>query len=249
MCTVTWWRAPHDGGYEVFFSRDELRTRGTATPPARADCRGVAYLAPADADHGGAWLLVNNRGVSLGVINHYPPDAAPVEEPRLSRGQLLCDLADVPSAAAVAARLAAAPLRRCRGFYLLAFGLGEQPRRWRWDTRVLHDESGLDPWPFLTASSFQGVEIAAHRRAVFVHDWAERGRLTPADLTQFHLHREPARPAWGILMDRPDARTLSFSHLAVGPRSEAVFSYAPRPAAAGTPPGPPVVARLPLLRP
>ncbi|MGA2052999.1 MAG: NRDE family protein [Opitutales bacterium] len=246
---MTWWRAPHAGGYEVFFSRDELRTRGSATPPAVAQRRGVAYLAPADADHGGAWLLVNARGVSLGLINHYPPGPAPRETPPLSRGQLLLEFADVPSAAAVADRLAAAPLRRCPGFYLLAFDLDEEPRRWRWDTRVLHDESKLEPWPFLTASSFQGVEIAAHRRALFVRDWAERHRLAPADLAQFHLHREPARPAWGILMDRPDARTVSFSHLSVGPRDEAVFSYSPRPAADGAPSGAPIVARLPLVRP
>jgi hypothetical protein len=248
MCTVTWWLAPSEGGYEVFFNRDELRTRGPATPPARAECRGLPYLAPADADHGGAWLLVNARGVTLGLVNHYPPDPVPPQPPRLSRGRLLLDLADSADLAAVAARLATAPLNRCPGFYLVAFGLAQAPRRWRWDTRVLQDESRLDPWPILTASSYQGVEIAAHRREVFARDWAKPGRLAPADLAQFHLYREPARPAWGVLMDRPDARTVSHSHLRVDPR-EAVFSYAPRPPADGAAPGPVVVARLPVNRP
>jgi hypothetical protein len=246
MCTVTWWRAPAGGGYEVFFSRDELRARGQATPPVPAESRGLPYLAPSDADHGGTWLLVNARGVTLGLVNHYPPNAAVPAQPRLSRGQLLRDLAGAPDLATVAKQLAAAPLNRCPGFFLVAFGIDESPRRWRWDTRVLHDESELEPWPFLTASSFQGAEIAAHRREVFVRDWAGRGRLTPADLAQFHLHREPARPAWGILMDRPDARTVSLSHLAIHPGCEAVFTYAERPPADGTPPGPPTITRLPL---
>ncbi len=249
MCTVTWWLAPPEGGYEVFFNRDELRTRGPATPPARAVCRGVPYLAPTDANHGGAWLLVNACGITLGLINHYPPNPAPPQPPQLSRGQLLCDLADVPDLAAVATRLAAAPLNHCPGFYLLAFGVAQPPRRWRWDTRVLHDETGLEPWPFLSASSYQGAEIAAHRREVFVRDWADPGRVAPADLAQFHLYRESSRPAWGVLMDRPDARTVSHSHLTVGPGGEAVFSYAPRPPAEGAVPGPVVVARLPLNRP
>jgi len=248
MCTVTWWLAPDLGGYELFFNRDERRSRGQASFPGFADCRNEAYLAPTDADHKGTWLLVNGHGVSLGLVNHYPPQSARGESPALSRGQLLRDLADVSSAAAVAERLAAAPLRRYAGFYLLALGLREPPRRWRWDTHTLLDETGVDPWPFLTSSSFRGAEIAAHRRELFGRMLAGKTTADPAQLEQFHRQREAEQPAWGILMDRPDARTVSLSHLIVGPNDAAVFTYATRSSRDGAPPGPPFVSRLPVRR-
>jgi hypothetical protein len=246
MCTVTWWRAPEAGGYELFFNRDERRARGPAAPPTRAECAGVPYLAPTDADQGGTWLLVNVHGVTLGLVNYYPDEPAPAEAPPLSRGLLLRELADVASVAAVGERLATSALRRCGGFYLLALGSGTSARRWRWDTRALRDESSFELWPFLSSSSFRGPEIAAHRRACFARECAGPGQLAPADLARFHLRREPDRPAWGILMDRPDARTVSVSHLTVEAGREAVFSYATRPAADGAPPEPPVELRLPL---
>jgi hypothetical protein len=249
MCTVTWWLAPDAGRYEIFFNRDELRSRGLAGPPVLSDQKGVSYLAPVDADHGGTWLLINAFGVTLGLVNHYPAGAAAPALPRLSRGQLLRDLADVPGASAVGDRLAKAPLNRCPSFYLVAFGLAEAPRRWRWDTHALHDESDLEPWPFLTGSSYESSAVPAHRRAIFIREWAERGRLAPADLAHFHRYREASRPAWGVLMDRPDARTVSYSHLTIGPAGEAVFAYSSRPPADGAPPAPAVIARLPLRKP
>ncbi|NUO80759.1 NRDE family protein [candidate division KSB1 bacterium] len=70
MCTVTWLQR-HEG-YEVFCNRDELKTRKPALPPRLAECNGVRYLAPIDNDGGGSWLGVNEFGVSLCLVNHYP---------------------------------------------------------------------------------------------------------------------------------------------------------------------------------
>jgi hypothetical protein len=246
MCTVTWWRAPEGVAYEVFFNRDERRTRGAAAPPFRDTCRGVNYLAPFDSDHGGTWLLVNTRGVTLALVNHYPADAVAPTPPMLSRGLLLRDLADAASADAAGRSLADNPPRRCQAFYLLAFGLGELPRRWRWDTRTWSEENVSPELPFFTSSSFCGEEIARHRQDLFANAWRDRGPLAPPDLMQFHVHREPARPAWGILMDRPDARTVSVSRVAVGPEPQAEFFYQPRPPADGAEPKPAITAQLNL---
>ncbi len=70
MCTVTWLQ--RDDGYEVFCNRDELRTRKPAQPPRLDERNGVRYLAPVDADAGGAWVGVNEFGLTLCLVNHYP---------------------------------------------------------------------------------------------------------------------------------------------------------------------------------
>lgn len=70
MCTITWLQ--REDGYEVFCNRDELKTRRPALPPRFAECAGVRYLAPIDVDGGGSWLGVNELGLSLCLINHYP---------------------------------------------------------------------------------------------------------------------------------------------------------------------------------
>ena len=63
MCTVTWHFI--NDGYELFFNRDELRTRAVAEPPTKATTRGVDYLAPTDPDAGGTWMALSRRGITV----------------------------------------------------------------------------------------------------------------------------------------------------------------------------------------
>ena len=67
MCTLTWRTA--GGGYEVFFNRDERRTRPPARPPAVHRAAGVSYVSPIDAEAGGTWLAVNELGTTLALEN------------------------------------------------------------------------------------------------------------------------------------------------------------------------------------
>ena len=88
MCTVSW-RVSREG-YDLFFNRDELNTRAPEVAPAIGQSEGVAFLAPRDGTSGGTWLLANDRGLTLGLLNDYGaswrPAAAVV---RVSRGQIV----------------------------------------------------------------------------------------------------------------------------------------------------------------
>ncbi len=245
MCTVTWWLAP-DGGYEVFFNRDERRTRGPAEAPALAHGQKVDYLAPTDADFGGTWLLVNAYGLTLALMNHYPVDPRKPVAPSRSRGQLPRKLADCATVAEVRALLNPVELSHYSACFLFAFERGKKPGKWMWDTRNLLEDAPAEPLPFFTSSSFRGEDVRRHRREVFAKNFAAKGLSDPANLEQFHLYQEKERPAFGILMDRSDARTVSFSHITVGSAQEVVFSYRPRAVGDGTLPEPAVVARLAL---
>ncbi|NIP92410.1 MAG: hypothetical protein GWO24_02620, partial [Akkermansiaceae bacterium] len=70
MCTLTWWRGTA-GSYEVFFNRDEKRTRSIADPPRVHERDGVRFLAPLDPDGGGTWMLANDRGLLVCLLNRW----------------------------------------------------------------------------------------------------------------------------------------------------------------------------------
>src|SRR5581483_2262018 len=97
MCTVSWLHTTE--GYELFCNRDEQRARAAAWPPRVRERRGVRFIAPIDGASGGAWLGVNQFGLTLCLLNRYD---VPPSEPRaeyLSRGWLLLELLDCQSAA------------------------------------------------------------------------------------------------------------------------------------------------------
>ena len=97
MCTVTWCRT--GVGYEIFFNRDERKTRKAARPPSIQRLHGTRYLAPADGDAGGSWIGANEFGVSLALLNNYPAAGREPAPGRISRGLLLLSLMDAESAA------------------------------------------------------------------------------------------------------------------------------------------------------
>jgi len=245
MCTVTWWQSSEYSAYEVFFNRDEDSSRDSASPPRQAYSRGMTYLAPAATDHGGPWFLVNTHGVCLALLNHYPEDPALPDAPR-SRGRLLRDMADSPSLTTLATRLSREDMTCYNAYHLLAFARGERPRLWTWDTDNLHELPLNEKRPMLTASSHLSAEVQRHREELFAREWSAAGRLEPAHLAQFHLHRELHRPAYGVLMDHPEARTTSISHLKVGPEPQAVLSYQSRPPELGALPEPAIIAQMDL---
>ncbi|HKK19097.1 MAG TPA: NRDE family protein, partial [Opitutales bacterium] len=93
MCSISW--QFHPEGYDLFFTRDEQRSRASAKPPSvHETVRGIRYLAPIDPQGGGTWIFVNEHGLSAALLNAYElNDAAPPLQAPQSRGQLLRALA------------------------------------------------------------------------------------------------------------------------------------------------------------
>ncbi len=57
MCTLTWRREGKET-FEVFFNRDEKKTRSMAEPPREfTNPDGLRFLSPVDPDAGGTWML------------------------------------------------------------------------------------------------------------------------------------------------------------------------------------------------
>ncbi|MCB1091452.1 MAG: NRDE family protein [Verrucomicrobiae bacterium] len=125
MCTLTWWQGDM-GRYEVFFNRDELKDRESASPPRVEVAKGVRFLAPIDGRAGGTWLLANEKGITIALLNAYEAGKKTVFLPEWgSRGSLVMSLADAGSLGELEERMGRVEASGYPPFQLVGFGLSE----------------------------------------------------------------------------------------------------------------------------
>lgn len=206
MCTLTW--KAEAGGYDLFFNRDERFMRPPETA-ARAGVSpaGVRHVFPGDGDGGGTWLLLNEHGLTVCVLNHYPCGTSLAG--RVSRGNLPRMCADCTDA-----REAADKVRHmdhpddCAPFHLIALDESGGGAHLRWDGRAMHES----PAPgFLTSSSFDTERIQAWREA----EYRKLGEPTSARLGIFHRTHDASAGAESVRMRRADACTRSICEVRV----------------------------------
>jgi hypothetical protein len=238
VCTLSWHDEP--GGYRMFFNRDERRERLPAIPPSvqlRGDTR---FIGPLDGDFGGTWIAVNEYGLSVCLLNGFPAPheiALPDRDDYISRGQLPLTIVEAPSAQRASAALRELDLERFRPFVLAAFEPGDGALLARWSGRTLALSSGRPPRQPIVSSSFFTEEVRSSRLAVF------REMQRDLDGEKLHLaYHRAHRPAAGPhspCMHRPDASTVSFSHIQVD-ETRVQFHYTPGPPCRTAPQEPPV---------
>ncbi len=201
MCTLTWTRDPSNG-LEVFFNRDELKTRPIADPPSLHESGDSFFLSPLDPKGGGTWMLANDQGLVVCLLNKWELEGRKITLPR-SRGRLVWKMASAGSPDEVGEFLM--KLENYQAFTLAAFSpLGT--RCWEWDGEQLLSK---DVPPFLTSSSYKFEEVRASREACF-----------STGVTGAEFHASPWEPpsAYSVRMNRPDAQTWSRSRVRVTDR-------------------------------
>jgi hypothetical protein len=203
---MTW--KNYDTGYELFFNRDELRTRLIAFPPKVHTSNGVSFIAPIDADAGGTWMGVNEFGVSVCLLNGF----GRVDQKRtdyVSRGTLVMSLLDVSNGEAARDRIGKIELAAFRPFSLVVMEPNHPVFSWIWDgVRAKWDKSVVCP---LISSSFRLTEVAKHRQTLF-HRWDVQ--KTKA-LEDFHRSHRPEAGPFSVCMHRDEAQTVSLSQVVV----------------------------------
>jgi hypothetical protein len=243
MCTLSW--IPDRDGYIVFFNRDERRTRPAGLPPASAIQNRIRFLAPSDPEGGGSWMAVNERRVTVALLNRYHPSAHPPEQP-VSRGRLVLELADVMSIAALQMRLAEMSLRPYQPFTLAVFAPGFPALLLHWDGASLVGHAHEPPGLLAASSALVPIEAVRSRTTLFEQAQATAGTLGPQDLDRLHRSHLPEKGALSVCMHRPDASTVSLTRVDVGV-SGVVLRYHGGPPCDAT--APVTVAELPLGRP
>ncbi len=237
MCTVSWLRGP--GDFQLFFNRDERRTRKAALPPEVRRKGATRYIAPLDGDFGGSWLAVNESGVTLCLLNGYAAEDRRETEPAggwVSRGLLLIDLIDVSGLTELRRRLEEIELGRFRSFLLAGFELGAPDLLASWSRERLALESPIDQLNPLVSSSFATAEVKRSRIRLFREMAARCEAPTERLHLDFHASHVPSQGPYSPCMHRPDARTVSFSRVRVEP-GRVRFDYVPHSPCRGFPEG------------
>ncbi|MEO0796436.1 MAG: NRDE family protein [Verrucomicrobiota bacterium] len=226
MCTATWWTGAD--GYELFFNRDELKSRAPGLPPKNFSLNGVRYLAPIDSTAGGTWLVVNEFGLSICLINQYPDGARNLGVLRISRGLLVRSLADCRDCREVKSRLARMDLIRYDAFLLIAVEASGAACTHTWDTwNLISADEAQGAQPF-TSSRHMSADVLRSRRRRFAELVKLRGGdPSPNDLRAFHEYYAPETAAHSVFMNRPDGETVSLTHVVVN-HDQIVIEYAPR---------------------
>jgi len=211
------WRRD-DTGYDLFFNRDERRSRLPAEAPGPRRAGSTRVLAPRDGEAGGSWIAVNEHGLSVALLNGYHgSDSEPGHW--TSRGRLVMDLAGCADVAALDARLEATDLAPFRTFHLVGLDRSEGLlASWVDGSLERRDEGGFAP-P-LVSSSYRFEQVRESRRKLF----ADRSDVDA--ILDYHRSHSPERGPSSPCMHRDDARTVSFTWVRVDP-AEITMRYSP----------------------
>lgn len=225
MCTVSILRASGGrAGYDLWFNRDERLTRAPERPPvAGVTAGGTRYVAPMDGERGGTWLLLNERGLTVCVLNDYEATRATAGE--VSRGCLPLIAAGCGEAreALGAARAWVEKIGAGKVGPFLFIAADETGRSdgLGWDGAVWTERGALE---FASSSSFRPAEVRRIREDAHAA-LATVGR-TEERVARLHWSHDPAAGAESVRMRRPDACTRSVSVARVRRGAERILRYA-----------------------
>lgn len=212
MCTLTWRLEPN--GYQLFFNRDEQRSRQLAIPAAFDQALEAAL--PIDPQGGGTWIALAQTGASLCLLNNYQAQVLHTPENPISRGQIIVSLLKKLTsepAITIEQLVAELPLQRFAPFVLCYFpgDLSEtngNVMQFDWDGENFTKSIAVSP---MTSSGFNFPEVSAARYRTF----EELSPTTTNDFIAYHASHLPEQSAYSVCMHREDACSVSFCHLAV----------------------------------
>ena len=222
MCTLSW--ILHDHGYEVFFNRDEQRTRQKALLPTLNKINGT--IMPIDPEGQGTWIASNLRGLTLCLLNNYQKqDEMDSTLKYLSRGQLIPELINTETTkpSALSRHLENLHLQSYMPFFLCVFpeNLSNNSNSisfYQWDGHQLTTEKVEQPF---ISSGILLTQVQNSRHQVFKVITSEtrnsRGHIN------YHSSHLPEKSFSSVCMHREDARTQSLTHISVG--EKIVFRY------------------------
>lgn len=217
MCTLTYRLT--DSGYELFFNRDEQRSRVQAIAPVvNADLNAIY---PVDPLGQGTWLAVHQTGLSLALLNYYQAEKKEAVGNFISRGELILKLLKSPDN--VPETLKSMPLGRYQSFQLCIFPFDLKVGNdlvcyFQWDGDKLTELQQALP---ITSSSVDYPQVYQSRKEQF-SQLVSTDASTTEQLLTFH-QSQLKEGKLSVKMSRKDARTVSFSHICID--DEIVFNY------------------------
>ncbi|GLS90942.1 hypothetical protein GCM10007916_20090 [Psychromonas marina] len=210
MCTLTYRLT--ESGYELFFNRDEQRSRAQAIVPQVDNDLNAIY--PVDPVGQGTWLGVHQSGLCLALLNYYQAEKKATSGEFISRGEIILTL--LTSQGDIIERLKDLPLSHYQPFQLCIFPEGlnitnKQLLLLQWDGENLTKQPHS---PFFTSSGVDYPQVYQARKKAF-EQIVSASAPTTEQLLKFHQQQQNEGKL-SVKMFREDAQTVSFSHIVVG---------------------------------
>jgi hypothetical protein len=209
MCTLTYRLT--DKGYELFFNRDEQRTRAQALHPQINNNLNAIY--PIDPIGKGTWLAVSNSGLSLALLNYYQAEKKATASRFISRGEIILTL--IKNSENVLDALKALSLSDYQPFQLCVFlpnlTLNNNKLHcFQWDGESLTELLQTLP---ITSSGVDYEQVYQARKKEFRKCVTS---INPSTKQLLSYHQSQQKEGkLSVKMSRVDAQTVSFSRISV----------------------------------
>lgn len=215
---MTWFNK--QGGYELFFNRDERLSRRRAELPTIQESAGVQYISPTDADAGGTWIIVNEYGVTVCLLNHYQFEQIATYKDWISRGEIVRSFASTTDVAFAATQFERMVLHDYRAFRMFMIDRHGNNRLCVWDGHEARVETDVNTPK--SSSSVDAKHVKHLRKSLFANLQLTDSKDTQSYLN-YHASHLPNRSKESVCMHRDDAKTVSLSHVSI---DAAVVSFA-----------------------
>lgn len=211
MCTVSW--LLNELGYDVFFNRDEQKSRSIALPPEINKINQINCLMPIDPDGRGSWIATNEYGLSLCLLNFYQNGWT--KSSLKSRGLLVKELSCLCTIDDVIEMLNLLDMSCYAPFSLLLFSsdltlTSGQIINFQWDGKLLSQKLSESP---VISSSILFQDVLLERQQTYLSIMSHCPSIEKAWL--YHASHMPHKGSMSVCMHRTDASTVSFTHLSV----------------------------------
>ncbi|MFT6407742.1 MAG: hypothetical protein ACJAQ6_001156 [Arenicella sp.] len=217
---MTWF--VKDDGYELFFNRDERKSRRRAELPTAQLNDGVQYLSPTDADAGGTWIAVNQFGVTVCLLNHYQFEQIATYKKWTSRGEIVRSFATTASLPEAEELFDSLDLQDYRAFRMFIIDHSGGNLLCVWDGHSARVEREVSAPK--SSSSVDAKHVKSLRKDLFADlNLIESKRVDK--YINYHSSHLPSRSKESVCMHRGDASTISLSHVSVSSQGIG-FAYA-----------------------
>jgi len=213
MCTVAWEYISTDGAHtdlQIYFNRDEQRTRSKALPPQIFTADTGDYTLPVDPQSQGSWIAAHSNGYVVALLNDYSVDLTPLKGLKLtSRGQLVkqsIELADFTAIDTLVRTFTSD--HHIPPFTLLCWENGST-HRWHWNLTKL--SYSTDNKPPITSSSWDTPRVERMRRNLF-QTWVTESENS---LYSYNSHQFKGDKESSVCMSRELTQTVSLTHIKV----------------------------------
>lgn len=216
MCTVT--ILPLKPGVtRLVCNRDEQRSRALALPPRRYSNQGVHYLAPLDPVSEGTWIAVNQAGLLCVLLNRTPVDGKERKNIGLSRGTIIPSLQSATNIQAAIGMMQCLKTSDYAPFRLIITDGNKIAELLNATNRLIVLQYPLLK-PVLFTSSGLGDHLVESPRRELFRSMLSAKAASETQQNVFHRHHWADQPELSVLMNRPEAATVSMTEVVLTPR-------------------------------